>query len=118
MSIPVHPTPPQHPAWCWKSQCSIAEPHGEHRSRPMTLETGSLGVTVVVEISQGSKSDIAPNGDVILVGLEIRVPAMDPDDTDEDFGVVLRPETARSLGRMLASAGRLAMNDERSGGAV
>jgi hypothetical protein len=100
----------EHPSWCDRRYCTATgqgEP-GRHWSRPYVLgPEASTDVGVTVRISQGAEA-AGQTGQAALIDLTMHLPAVDPDDTDDERSLVMRGERAVALGRMLLSAGRIA----------
>jgi hypothetical protein len=92
---PLRVQRPEHPPWCDRSRCTIREPAGTHRSTPATVELDGDGApTISAHLSQG------PGGAPPLVELHAAADPLPP--------LLLRPDDARTLARMLAWLARAA----------
>jgi len=102
-------TPVRHPSWCERNRCT-AGGSGYHWSRLAVLDPDpGTDVGVTVQLGQGTALPDHPDSGAVLVDLTVHLGVLEPSDRAREYTLVLRPQRAVALGRMLVAAGREAV---------
>ena len=111
MTNTIDPTSAEvaHTAWCDRTECARSE-QGWHRFAPWTLggdEHTGLEHSITVHVTQHSSG--SGLNSPALIDMTVRIPPVDETDTeDQDYLMLLTPERALALGRLLLAAGQAA----------
>jgi hypothetical protein len=102
----------EHPAWCYRANCTVNESgSGCHSSRIVEIRCGSPSdLELRVKLVQFRSSNDKADDGVTMVDLESYVPDYGPDSPEVEDGFIIGPKYALALGHALVSMGRAAQD--------